>query len=246
MSRGRGSGMRGSGGQRGMHDRVRTAKGRKISSTRWLERQINDPYVAAAKRKGYRSRAAFKLLELDKKFRFLKRGLRVVDLGAAPGGWTQAAVERVAGGGGGPGPGDETAEPKVLAVDLMEMPAPPGARVLCLDVTSEGAAESILAALGGPVDVVLSDMASPATGHAKTDHIRVLALCETAAEIAESCLAPGGTFVVKVYQGGAEAELLARLKRLFNTVRHAKPKASRQESAEMYLVAQGFKGREAP
>ena len=244
MSRGRGSGMRGSGGQRGMHDRVRSAKGRKVSSTRWLERQINDPYVAAAKRQGYHSRAAFKLAELDKKFRFLKPGLRVVDLGAAPGGWTQAAVERVAGGRAGPG--DQTAGPRVLAVDLTEMPALPGAEVLRLDVTAEGAAASILAALGGPVDVVLSDMASPATGHRETDHIRVVALCQTAAGIAESCLAPGGTFVVKVYQGGAEAELLARLKRLFRTVRHAKPKASRKESAEMYLVAQGFKGRETP
>jgi 23S rRNA (uridine2552-2'-O)-methyltransferase len=213
------------------HERVRTAKGRKLSSTRWLERQLNDPYVADAKRAGLRSRAAFKLLELDQKLHLLKPGMAVVDLGAAPGGWTQIAVERV----GAPDRG------KVVAVDINAFDAVPGAESLIGDLREAEATAAIAALLGGKADVVLSDMGAPATGHRATDHIRSMALCEAASEAARDLLKPGGTLVVKVLQGGAEAELLANLKRDFANVRHVKPPASRSDSRETYVVATGFR-----
>lgn len=213
--------------------RVR-AKGRTPSQVRWLERQLNDPYVAEARRRGYRSRAAFKLAELDDRLHLLRPGARIVDLGAAPGGWTQVAVARTRAGKPGGG--------RVLAVDVEAMKPIPGAKLLALDLLTEGAPALIRAALGGPADAVLSDMAPRATGHAATDHLRIMALAEAAAEVGLAMLAPGGAFITKVWQGGSEAELLARLKRAFAKVRHVKPPASRAESAETYLVATGFRG----
>jgi 23S rRNA (uridine2552-2'-O)-methyltransferase len=210
--------------------RVKTARRRKASSTRWLQRQLNDPYVAEARRKGYRSRAAFKLIEIDDRFGLLKRGARVVDLGAAPGGWSQVAAERV---------GDRGL---VIAVDLAEMDAIAGVNFLLLDFTDEEAPATVEAALGGPVDLVLSDMAAPATGHPPTDHLRIMALCEAALDFAAGVLKPGGAFVAKVLQGGTERGLLQRMKRDFAVVRHVKPPASRKDSAEMYVVATGFRG----
>lgn len=224
------SGRRGGGGARRLKVRVRTAKGRRISSTRWLQRQLNDPYVAEAKRAGYRSRAAWKLAQLDDRLRLLRRGARVVDLGAAPGGWTQVALERV-------GPDGE-----VVAVDCAAMEPVAGARVLRLDMTDGDTPGRVREALGGPVDVVLSDMAAPVSGHRQTDHLRTVVLCEAAAGFAGSVLCPGGAFVAKVFQGGAEGALLAELKRLFGQVRHVKPPASRDSSPETYLVATGFRG----
>lgn len=215
---------------RGRAERVKTAKQRSSSSTRWLERQLNDPYVAEARRQGYRSRAAFKLAELDGRFHLLKSGGRVVDLGAAPGGWTQVAVERV-------GP-----KGKVVAVDLLAMDVIPGAQILLADFMDNATPALIRAALDGPADAVLSDMAPPTTGHGPTDHLRIVALAEAAFDFACEVLKPGGVFVAKVFQGGTEGELLARLKRAFASVRHAKPPASRSESAEAYVVAQGFRG----
>ena len=223
-----------SGGRRGMTIRVKTAKQRTPSSTAWLERQLNDPYVAEAKRQGYRSRAAFKLIELDDRFHLLKRGARIVDLGAAPGGWSQVAAERV---------GAAKGQGKVVALDILAMEPVPGVTFLELDFLDPAAPEAIKAALGGPADVVLSDMAQPATGHAATDHLRIVALAETAFDFARAVLKPGGSFVAKVFQGGAEGALLAALKRDFATVRHAKPPASRAESAEVYVVAQGFRAQ---
>lgn len=217
-------------GRQPLGERVRTAKGRKISSTRWLERQINDPYVHEARRLGYRSRAAFKLIELDDRFHFLKKGALVLDLGAAPGGWSQIAVDRVGGKG------------MVVAVDILEMSPVPGVQVLHLDFTEDGAEERVLAALPGKIDLVLSDMAPPTMGHKATDHVRIISLCDAAFEFAIKILKPGGTFVAKVLQGGTEGELLARMKQHFASVRHAKPKASRSDSAETYVVATGFKG----
>jgi 23S rRNA (uridine2552-2'-O)-methyltransferase len=210
--------------------RVRTAKQRSLSSTLWLARQLNDPYVAEAKRQGWRSRAAFKLLQLDERFRFLKRGARIVDLGCAPGGWTQVAVARAGERG------------KVVGIDLLPTDPVPGATLLQLDFLKPEAPERLAGLLGGPADIVLTDMAAPATGHAPTDHLRIMALAEAAFEFAASVLAPGGSFVAKVFQGGAERELLQRLKRDFASVRHAKPPASRAESAETYVVAMGFRG----
>lgn len=229
----RGTPGRGS-GARGMTVQVRTAKKRKTSSTRWLKRQLNDPYVAAAKRAGYRSRAAFKLTELDDKHRFLRAGLRVVDLGAAPGGWSQVAADRV-----------KAAEGKgqVVAVDLLAMDVLPGVDILLQDFTAPGAPARVQAALReGKADVVLSDMAASATGHRQTDHLRIVALCEAALDFAEQVLGPGGTFIAKVFQGGSEKELLQRMKSDFASVRHVKPEASRAESAEVYVLAQGFRG----
>lgn len=220
-----------SGGRRGMAVRVKTAKQRRPSSTAWLERQLNDPYVAEAKRQGYRSRAAFKLIELDERFRLLRRGARVVDLGCAPGGWTQVAVERVRPQG------------RVVGVDLGETAPLAGAAILRADLTDPAAVEAIKKALAGPANLVLSDMAPAATGHAATDHLRIVALAEAAFAVAEELLLPGGGFVAKVFQGGAEGELLASLKRAFASLRHAKPPASRAESAETYVIAQGFRGR---
>jgi 23S rRNA (uridine2552-2'-O)-methyltransferase len=233
--------MRGAGGGRGFKAprreavRLKSAKQRSLSSQLWLKRQLNDPYVAEAKRRGLRSRAAFKLIEIDDRFRILKRGLAVVDLGAAPGGWSQVAVERV--GAGVPGGG------WVVAIDREAMAEIAGATVLRGDMTEDGAVESVRAALGGDADVVLSDMSPATVGHAATDHLRIVALVEAAAEFALETLAPGGAFVAKVFAGGTERQLLARLKRAFAAVRHVKPAASRKESAEIYLVATGFRGR---
>jgi 23S rRNA (uridine2552-2'-O)-methyltransferase len=214
---------------RGLRVRVR-AKGLKASSSRWLERQLNDPYVAEAKRQGYRSRAAFKLIELDDKFHLLKKNALVLDLGAAPGGWSQVARQRVGAGG------------RVVGADILEVDPITGVDLLTLDMLSAEAPAAIRAALGGPADIVLSDMASPTTGHQRTDQIRTAVLFESALEIAEDVLARGGAFVGKVFQGGASPELLSRLKRTFREVKHHKPPASRAESVELYLVALGFKG----
>jgi 23S rRNA (uridine2552-2'-O)-methyltransferase len=230
------------GARRGMAVRVKTAKQRSPSSAAWLARQLNDPYVAEAKRLGYRSRAAFKLIELDDRFHLLKRGARVVDLGAAPGGWTQVAAKRI---GAEEGPGKE-GKGKLVAADILAMEAVPGATVLELDFSLAEAPATIKAALGGEADLVLSDMAAPTTGHAATDHVRIVALAELAYDFARDVLAPGGAFVAKVFQGGTESELLTLLKRDFATVRHAKPPASRAESAEVYVVAQGFRTSPSP
>ena len=213
--------------------RVRTAKGRPAASTRWLARQLNDPYVRAARAAGYRSRAAYKLAEIDDRHGLLRPGRRVLDLGAAPGGWTQVAVERVrpAETGG-----------RVVAVDRVPIEAIAGALILALDVGADDAGARLATALGGPADLVLSDMAPAATGHAGTDHLRLAALVERAAALAEAVLGPGGDFVAKVSRGGTEGALLAALKRRFRSVRHVKPPASRADSAEMYLVARGFRG----
>lgn len=213
--------------------RVKTAARRKTSSTRWLQRQLNDPYVVEARRRGLRSRAAFKLMQLDEKFDLLRPGDRVVDLGAAPGGWTQVAIERCRKG---------TVDPKVVAVDYLPMEPVAEATVLELDFLDDDAPERIIAALDGQANVVLSDMAAPTTGHHNTDHLRIMGLAEAAYEFAERVLAPGGTFISKLFQGGAEKTLLDRLKRDFKKVRHAKPEASRSDSSEMYVVATGFRG----
>ena len=206
-------------------------KGRKLSSRLWLERQLNDPYVARAKREGFRSRAAFKLIEIDDKARFLKKGARVIDLGAAPGGWSQVAAKRV----GAPNQG------RVVAIDILPMEPVAGVDFLHLDFLDHDAPQRLKAMLGGPADVVLSDMAANATGHARTDHLKIMALVEIAAEFAREVLAPGGTFLAKVLQGGTEAVLLAALKRDFTGVKHVKPAASRSDSAELYLLATGFR-----
>ncbi len=222
-------------GGRGKAVRVKTAGRRRPSSTRWLERQLNDPYVNEARRLGFRSRAAFKLMQLDERFHLLSPGKRVVDLGAAPGGWTQLAVARVAPPG--------KAEGRVVAVDISPMDPVSGAVVLQGDCNEAATIAAVREALGGPADLVLSDMAPPATGHARTDHLRIVALAEIAHESALELLAPGGCFVCKVLQGGAQGDLLAALKRDFATVRHVKPPASRADSSEVYLVAQGFRAR---
>jgi len=210
--------------------RVHSARSRSHSSTLWLHRQLNDPYVAEAKRLGFRSRAAFKLRQLDDRFRFLKQGGRVLDLGCAPGGWLQIAAERVGAAG------------RVVGIDLLPVDAVPGATILLGDFLDEAAPGRLKAALGGPADVVLSDMAANTVGHAKTDSLRTMALAETAAHFAAEVLAPGGSFVCKVLQGGAEKTLLDDLKRWFREVRHVKPAASRPDSSELYLVALGFRG----
>ncbi|MEX0628205.1 MAG: RlmE family RNA methyltransferase [Cucumibacter sp.] len=221
-------------GARPLKQRVKTAKGRKLASTLWLARQLNDPYVARAKSEGRRSRAAYKLIEIDDKHHLLRPGLRVVDLGAAPGGWSQIAAERVR---------STEADPKVVAIDYLDMDSVPGVKVLKFDFSDPAAPAALVAALGGhKADVVLSDLAGPTTGHRPTDHLRIVALVELAAEFAIDALSPGGAFVAKVLQGGTEQELLARLKRHFKTTLHAKPPASRQGSAETYLVANGFWG----
>ena len=235
VRQGKGGGIERGGGGRRLAVKLRTAKGRKTASTRWLARQLNDPYVEEAKSRGYRSRAAFKLIEIDDKHHILKPRMKVVDLGAAPGGWSQIAAERV---GSGLGQG------QVIAVDLTEIEPLPGVELLPLDVTEPGTFDRIREALtGGQADVVLSDMAAPATGHRATDHLRVVALVEAAFDLAEDVLAPGGTFLAKVFQGGAGQELLTRLKQAFAKVSHVKPKASRAESPEVYVLATGFRGR---
>jgi 23S rRNA (uridine2552-2'-O)-methyltransferase len=213
---------------------LRTAKQRTASSQRWLERQLNDPYVAAARREGYRSRAAYKLAEIDARCRLLKPGKRVVDLGAAPGGWSQVAADRV-----------KSVEGKgqVVAIDLLDMEAIAGVEFIKLDFMDAAAPARLTAMLReGKADIVLSDMAAQGTGHVRTDHLRIMGLAEAAAEFAGEVLSQGGAFVCKVFQGGTERELLERLKREFATVKHVKPPASRAESAEMYVVAQGFRG----
>jgi 23S rRNA (uridine2552-2'-O)-methyltransferase len=221
------------GGGRDLKVRVKTGKSRSLSSKLWLERQLNDPYVARAKREGYRSRAAYKLIEIDDKHRLLKPGARVVDLGAAPGGWSQVAAKRIkAGEGGG----------RIVAIDLLDMGTMPGVDFLQLDFLDPSAPDKLKERLGGPADVVLSDMAANATGHRKTDHLKIMALAEAAAEFAGEVLAPGGAFLCKVLQGGTEATLLAQLKRDFTSVKHVKPSASRADSAELYLLATGFRG----
>src|SRR3954470_17537747 len=216
-----------------LHVQVKTGGKRKLSSKLWLERQLNDPYVAQAKREGYRSRAAFKLIEIDDKYRFLKSGMTVVDLGAAPGGWSQIAARRI----GAPEKG------KVIAIDLLEMGEMPGVTFAQLDFLSDDAPEKLLAMMGGRADVVLSDMAANTTGHRKTDQLRIIGLVENAAAFATDVLNPGGTFVAKVFQSGAEGELLAQLKRDFATVKHVKPASSRQDSSERYVLAMGFRGQ---
>jgi len=213
-----------------MRERVKTSKRRTASSNRWLERQLNDPYVREAKAKGYRSRAAFKIVELDSKFRLFKKGMRVLDLGAAPGGWSQVAAARVGDTG------------KVVAADVLEMEPIPGVEVFLADLTDPDVPALLKNALGGPADLVLTDMAAPTTGHRATDHLRTLALFEIALDVAEDTLRPGGAFVGKVFRGGATGELLTRIKKLFADVKHVKPPASRAESVELYLVALGFRG----
>jgi 23S rRNA (uridine2552-2'-O)-methyltransferase len=209
-------------------------RGRTVSSARWLERQLNDPYVRAAKTKGYRSRAAFKLLELDARFHLLSKGARVLDLGAAPGGWSQVAVARLGEGG------------TIVATDILEMEPIAGVEIVHADFLEADTPARLKAALGGQADVVLSDMAAPTTGHRATDHIRTTALFEAGLDIAEEVLKPGGAFVGKVFQGGANNALLARIKRSFREVKHVKPPASRAESVELYLVALGFRGEQPP
>jgi 23S rRNA (uridine2552-2'-O)-methyltransferase len=212
--------------------RVKTAKSRDLASTLWLQRQLNDPYVAEARRLGYRSRAAFKLAQLDDKCHFLKAGMRIVDLGAAPGGWTQIAVERTRALSSGA---------RIVALDILPFDPIPPAIMLHQDFLDPAAPRILKDALNGPADLVMSDMAAPATGHRETDHIRIIALAEAAYEFAAEVLAPGGTFIAKVFQGGSEKDLLARLKHDFATIRHVKPPASRAESAEVYVIAQGFR-----
>jgi len=213
--------------------RVKTARGRKKSSTRWLHRQLNDPYVAEARARGFRSRAAFKLIELDERFDLLRAGMKVVDLGAAPGGWTQVAVDRVK---------PESGTGKVVGIDILEWDTVPGAECITLDFLDPKAPDLLKAALNGKADLVMSDMAAPTSGHPKTDHLRIMSLLEVAWQFAEEVLAPGGTFVCKVFQGGTEGELLNRMKSMCTSVKHAKPPASRKESPELYVIAQGFKG----
>lgn len=234
---GAGSGGGSGRGARELKTRVKTAKGRKLSSTRWLERQLNDPYVIRAKKEGFRGRAAYKLAEIDERHPFLKPGMTVVDLGCAPGGWLQVAVDKVNALGKRSGK-----RGRVLGVDLQEVAPLPGAELMQLDFLEEGADDKVKAALGGRADAVLSDMAAASSGHRQTDHLRIVALCEAAALFAREVLAPGGVFLAKVLQGGAEGELLAQLKRDFATVRHVKPPASRKDSAEMYVLATGFRG----
>jgi 23S rRNA (uridine2552-2'-O)-methyltransferase len=225
------------GGARKLAVRVKTAKGRKLASTRWLQRQLNDPYVNEAKRQGYRSRAAFKLVEIDDKHKLLKRGMTVIDLGAAPGGWAQVAAARVDAAEG---------KGKVVAADLNAIEPVPGVDFLQLDVTDPDAGDAIKAALGeARADLVMSDMAASSTGHRQTDHLRVVALAEAALDIAEDLLAPGGAYLAKMLQGGADRDLLTRLRQGFAKVAHVKPKASRQDSSEVYVLATGYRGARA-
>jgi 23S rRNA (uridine2552-2'-O)-methyltransferase len=229
--------MTGERGRGPLKVRVKSAKTRTLSSKLWLERQLNDPYVARARAAGLRSRAAFKLAEIDDKHRLLKPGARVVDLGAAPGGWSQVAAKRV---------GAADRRGRVVAIDLLDMAPIAGVDFVPLDFLDPSAPQRIKALLGGPADVVFSDMAANATGHRKTDHIRIMALAEAAADFAREVLVPGGAFLCKVLQGGTEALLLASLKRDFTSVKHVKPAASRVDSAELYLLATGFRGRAQP
>ena len=225
-------------GQRDLRVKVKTARGRKLSSTLWLERQLNDPYVKRAQADGYRGRAAYKILELDDKFRFLVPGARVVDLGCAPGGWCQVAVKRINAVGTRQGKKVGT----ILGVDLQEVESIPGAEIHVLDFMEDDADAKVKAWLDGPADVVMSDMAAASSGHKQTDHLRIIALCEAAAYFAFDVLTPGGTFVAKVLAGGAEGELQALLKQKFTKVMNMKPPASRSNSSEKFVVATGFRG----
>lgn len=213
----------------GLRTRVKTAKGRKVGSTRWLERQLNDPYVKRAKAEGYRSRAAYKLIELDARFGFLKGATRIIDLGIAPGGWTQVARQRLP-------------QAVIVGIDLLPTDPIEGTTILLMDFMEDAAPERLREALGGPADLVLSDMAANTVGHPQTDHLRTMGLVEAALDFAAGILQPGGAFVAKVLAGGADSGLVAELKRRFATVKHAKPPASRKGSSEWYVVAQGFKG----
>lgn len=210
--------------------KVKTARRRTTSSNRWLQRQLNDPYVAAAKTEGYRSRAAFKILELDEKFHFFKQGMRVVDLGAAPGGWSQIASTRMGKNG------------KIVAIDLLPIDPIAGAEILEMDFLDDEAPEILKSKLGGEADIVMSDMAPSTTGHKATDHLRIIGLAENAAYFAKEILKPGGSFVCKLFQGGETKDLILDLKKCFTKVRHAKPSSSRADSSEIFLVATGFKG----
>ncbi len=216
--------------------RVKTGRGRTTSQQKWLQRQLNDPYVVRARREGWRSRAAFKLLEMDEKAHLLKRGMRVLDLGAAPGGWCQVASKKI---------GLEDGHGKIVGIDLLEMEPIPGVTLAQMDFLDPTAPERLLEMLDGPADLVMSDMAANTTGHKRTDHLRIVALVEMAVDFARQVLAPGGAFLAKVFQGGTEGELLADLKRDFTVVRHMKPAASRADSAELYVLATGYRGRMA-
>ncbi|WP_416046625.1 RlmE family RNA methyltransferase [Haematospirillum sp. H1815] len=214
--------------------RVKSARGRSTSSVQWLQRQLNDPYVVAARQQGYKSRAAFKLVEMDQQLAFLRPGQKVVDLGAAPGGWTQVAVERTR--------ADQPRGGTVVGIDILEWGPIPGAHCITLDFLDPAAPQALKDALGGTADVVMSDMAAPTTGDPRTDHLRIIALLEVAWDFAAEVLAPGGTFLCKVFQGGATGDLLKILKPRFDSIKHIKPPASRKESPELYLVARGFRG----
>ncbi len=214
--------------------RVKTSRNRTTSSQRWLQRQLNDPYVARARREGWRSRAAFKLIEMDEKAKLLRKGMRIVDLGAAPGGWSQVAAQKI---------GLEGGHGKIVGIDLLEMEPIPGVIFAQMDFLAPDAPEKLLALLDGPADLVMSDMAANATGHKKTDHLKIVALVELAVDFARQVLAPGGAFLAKVLQGGTEGTLLADLKRDFAQVKHVKPAASRADSAELYVLATGFRGQ---
>ena len=220
-----------------LHGTVKSGGKRKLSSKLWLERQLNDPYVAQAKREGYRSRAAYKLIEIDDKYHFLKPGLTVVDLGAAPGGWSQIAAKRV---------GAASGKGRVVAIDLLEMPEIVGVTFAQLDFLADDAPNRLIEMMDGRADVVLSDMAANTTGHRKTDQLRMIGLVEAAAAFAAEVLKPGGTFLAKTFQSGADAELMVQLKRDYASVRHVKPAASRQDSSERYVLATGFRGGQKP
>jgi 23S rRNA (uridine2552-2'-O)-methyltransferase len=224
------------GASRPLKTRVKNSK-LKESSRRWLQRHMNDPYVQRSKADGYRSRAAYKLIEIDDKYHLLKPGMRVIDLGAAPGGWCQVAAARTR---------SSLEQPGVVGIDYLAVDSIPGATLLLMDFLDDAAPEKLAEALGAAPDIVLSDMASPTTGHRRTDHLRTMHLCEVAADFAISVLRPGGHFLTKTFQGGTEAELLTRLKKNFRSVHHVKPPASRDESVELYLLARDFKGREQP
>ena len=227
---------RSGGGGRELTVRLKTARKRTTSQQRWLERQLNDPYVARAKRDGWRSRAAYKLIEIDDKVRLLKAGQRIVDLGAAPGGWLQVAAKRI---------GLEKGQGKIVGIDLLAIDPVPGVAFIQGDFTAEDAPDRLKELLGGEADVVLSDMAANATGHKQTDHLKIVYLAELAIDFARQVLAPGGHFLCKVLQGGTEGQLLADLKRDFTTVKHIKPQASRADSSELYVLAMGYRGRPA-